>query len=373
MVYSEIEKYISRLLEGSTPDKPLWNIENIRMGKKPSWNYIDGCMMTSLLVLGELTGEAKYFDFVKNFIDYYVRDDGSITGYEKEKYALDDICEGRVLFDLFDRTGEEKYRRATEMLFDQLKDQPRTVTGNFWHKAIYPDQIWLDGLYMAMVFYTRYQKAFGNKDYSDIAMQFENVHRLMRDEKTGLYYHGLDCSKKAFWADERGLSRNFWLRAMGWYYAALTDVCYYTESEELRAKLSGILRESLGAVSAYIDKESGMLYQVVDKIGKEGNYPETSGSCMVAYAMMKGARMGYCEKEYSQTGRNIFDSVCRKYLKAHDGELELDGICLVAGLGPENNHRRDGSYEYYISEPMVKNEAKGVAPFLMCYTEVKRQ
>ena len=164
--YANIDKYIDRLITESTPDMPIWNIESIRQGKKPHWNYIDGCMITSLLQMNQIIGEDKYFNFAESFIDYYVKDDGSILGYDIEKYNLDDINEGRVLFELYRRTGKEKYRLAIEHQKKQLDAQPRTTTGNFWHKLIYPNQIWLDGIYMAQVFSALYAKEYGGKNYS---------------------------------------------------------------------------------------------------------------------------------------------------------------------------------------------------------------
>ncbi len=373
-MYEKIDRYIDKLLEGSTPDAPLWNIESIRQGKKPSWNYIDGCMITALLCASEITGEKKYFDFAENFIDYYVSEDGSILGYEKEKFNLDDVNEGKVLFELYEKTGKEKYKKAIFLLESQLEDQPRTVTGNFWHKKIYPNQIWLDGLYMGQVFSALFKKYFGDKNYSDVVEQFKNVRKLMFDEDKKLYYHGCDCSKKAFWADkETGRSKNFWLRAIGWFCISLIDNIDYIDDEKAKAELSAIFKEAVEGISQYADPETSMYYQVVDRGGEEGNYLETSGSSMIAYAMMKGARLGVLDKKYAEFGRKTFDGICNKYLSiSEDGELNLGGICLVAGLGPEDNKRRDGSYEYYISEPVVENDAKGVAPFVLCYTEVKR-
>ena len=373
-MYDKIEKYICRLLDGSTPDKPLWNIESIRQGKPAQWNYIDGCMITALLAAAEITGEERYSDFAESFIDYYVGEDGSILGYSMDKFNLDDVNEGRVLFDLYRATGKEKYKKAIYLLREQLKRQPRTCTGNFWHKKIYPDQIWLDGLYMAQVFYVRFQQELGSGDCTDTMEQIRNVRRLMFDEDKGLLYHGLDCSKKAFWADkETGRSANFWLRAIGWFTVALADIIGYISDPAYKEELCGIFREVIGGMSRYADPETGMYYQVVDQGGREGNYLETSGSSMIAYAMMKGARLGVLEEKYAQLGKRTFDGICGKYLSiSPEGELDLGGICLVAGLGPEDNRRRDGSFEYYISEPVVNNDAKGVAPFVLCYTEVKR-
>lgn len=373
-MYSEIDRFIKKLIDGSAPDKPLWNIESIRMGKQPRWNYIDGCMMTALMEVSEITGEPEYADFAEKFIDFYMHEDGSILGYSMEKFNLDDINEGRVLFDLYRKNGREKYKKAIMLLHEQLEKQPRTSTGNFWHKKIYPEQVWLDGIYMAQVFSLRFAQEFGNGDISDVLRQIRNVRRYMFCESKGLYYHGLDCSKKAFWADSQtGLSASFWLRATGWFTAALADIISYLPKGAEREEICGIFREVICGISRYAEPDTGMYYQVVDCGGREGNYLETSGSSMIAYAMMKGARLGVIDSSYSALGRKTFDGICGKYLNiGDDGVLDLGGICLMAGLGPEDNRRRDGSYEYYISEPVVKNDAKGVAPFLLCYTEVKR-
>lgn len=372
-MYAKIDKYIDRLLDGSTPDAPLWNIESIRLGKKPHWNYIDGCMITALLCAADITGEKRYFDFAENFIDWYVHEDGTIEGYDVEEYNLDNVNEGRVLFDLYKATGKEKYKKAIELINSQLKNHPRTSTGNFWHKDIYPNQIWLDGLYMAQVFNLRYHQET-DKDYSDIVNQFKNVRKLMFNEETKLYYHGCDTSKTMFWADkETGCSKNYWLRALGWFTVSLVDNIDLIDNEADKAELVKIFAEAMEGIAQYADAETGMFYQVVDCGGREGNYLETSGSSMIAYAMMKGARLGVLDAKYAEMGKRAFDGICEKYLNFNEaGELNLGGICLVAGLGPDDKPHRDGTYEYYISEPIVDNDAKGVAPFILAYTEIKR-
>ena len=370
-MYEKIDAYIDRLMQDSTPDMPIWNIESIRQGKKPHWNYIDGCMITALMEIAAIKNDKRYFEFAERFIDYYVSEDGSILGYNKEKYNLDDVNEGRVLFELYEKTGKEKYRLAIEKQREHLISQPRTETGNFWHKLIYPNQIWLDGVYMAQVFSAKYAKAFGGGDFSDVVMQIKNVRKYMFDEEAGLYYHGLDCSRSVFWADKKsGLSKNFWLRAIGWFTVAMIDIVEIADGEA-RQEISKIFRELMGGVLKYRDPESKMYYQVVNMQRREGNYLETSGSSMIAYAMMKGARLGVLDPSYRDLGKETFDGICKRYLDFDsDGKLNLGGICLVAGLGPESNTRRDGSYEYYISEPVVENDAKGVAPFVLCYTEI---
>ena len=375
-MYEIIDRYIDKLIDGSAPGKPLWNIEVIRQGKEVGWNYIDGCMMTSLLELYQQTGNEKYFKFVKEYIDYFVTEDGTILKYNRDKHTLDDICESRVLFDLYKLTGEEKYKKAIEYTYEHIKVQPRTYEGSFWHKEIYPNQVWLDGLFMANVFYMRYETEFdGCKQYQDIKKQFEIVRKHMYDPKKHLYYHGYDASKQAFWANkETGLSQNFWLRANGWFIIALVDILGYMneaiyEDYDFYKKL---FKEAVDGLLEYQDKESKMFYQVVDKAGKEGNYLETSGSSMIAYAILKGVRLHVLPDKYEKIGLDIFNGVCAKYVTEKNGDLNIGGICLVAGLGPENNRRRDGTYEYYISEPVVENDAKGIGPLILAYTEVKK-
>ncbi len=370
---NEIEAYVERILSESAPDKPLWNIEKIHQGKINGWNYIDGCMMIALLNLHRITGQQRYYDFAEHFLDYYVFADGSLRGFREADYNLDNICEGRVLFDMYRLSGKEKYRRAIDTLYGQILRQPRTGEGSFWHKAIYPNQVWLDGLYMAQVFYAKYTTEYeACAHYEDIRRQFRTVRQKMFDPATGLYRHGYDASGEAFWAGENGCSKNPWLRSLGWFSAALIDVTAEIAPghEDFRQEMVSIARELAENLLPYIDKDSGMLWQVPHRIGEVGNYPETSGSAMVAYFYLKGARLGILDASYAAVGKGIFQSICSRYLTATDGRLNLGGICLVAGLGPENNRRRDGSYEYYISEPIVENDAKGLAPFLMTYTEI---
>ena len=372
-MYEQIDAYILRLIEESTPERTVWNVEKLRQGKPADWNYIDGCMITALLSIAEITGDARYFDFAEGFIDSFVSEDGTIRTYDESKYNLDDVNEGRVLFELYDRTHKEKYKKAAAALRGQLERQPRTPEGNFWHKAIYPNQVWLDGLYMAQPFYALYEKHFGSGDFSDTLRQIETVRAKMFDEQKKLYYHGYDASRKAFWADpETGRSKNFWLRSIGWFAVSLADLIEIVPAGGANDRLRAIFVELMAGVKQYADAETGMYWQVVDQMGREGNYLETSGSCMIAYAMLKGARLGVLDKEYAAQGEKTFRGIVKKYLSFTDGNLNLGGICLVAGLGPENNRRRDGSYEYYISEPVVENDAKGVAPFILCYTEIKR-
>ncbi len=374
MDYRKIDAYVLRLVEESTPERTAWNMEKIREGKPASWNYIDGCMITALLEMARITGDRRYFDFAERVIGHFVEEDGSIRTFQPEKYNLDDINEGRALFELYERTGREKYRRAAEFLQNQLERQPRTCEGNFWHKAIYPNQVWLDGIYMAQPFRALYQRHLGGGDYADVAKQIGNVRAKMRSEETGLYYHGYDASRAAFWADrETGCSKNFWLRSLGWFAVALADLAeIIPEGNEYRGPLVETFADLMVSVARYADPDTGLYWQVPDQGGREGNYLETSGSAMMAYAMLKGARLGILDKSYAAKGQKTFDGIVEKYLTFTDEGIDLEGICLVAGLGPEDNRRRDGSYAYYISEPVVANDAKGVAPFVLAYTEIRR-
>lgn len=367
-----LDRYINQLLETSSPEAPVWNIEKIKQGQKPSWNYIDGCMIKAVLELYRIKKEPKYLEFADRFIDYFVREDGSIMSYDPLEYNLDNVNAGKTLFELYPLTGREKYRKAMDTIYGQLKGQPRTSTGNFWHKLIYPDQVWLDGLYMAQPFYMQYELTYNDgKNCRDSYEQFVNVYRNMRDLRNGLYYHAYDASREAFWCDKvTGLSDNFWLRALGWYAMALIDTVEIMPDSLApeRDELSRIYRELIDSMLPYQDEKTGMWYQVVNRGRISPNYLETSGSAIFAYAIMKSVRLGLLEPSFFSYGRKAFDGICEKYLSEKDGELQLGGICLVAGLG--NKEMREGTFDYYMREPIVQNDAKGVAPLILAYTEV---
>ncbi len=368
-----LENYICELLENSTIESPLWNVEKCNQKIKSSWNYIDGCMIKALMDFSRISGRKEFYDYAEAFIDYRVNEDGTINGYSVEKYNLDDINSGKTLFELYRLTGKEKYSLAVQHVYSQVKDQPRTREGNFWHKLIYPNQVWLDGFYMVQPFYMQYDTAFnGRKNYDDIFAQFKNARNHMRDSETGLYFHGYDCSHEIFWCDrETGLSRTFWLRSMGWFAMALVDTleqCDEEGFEEECTMLREMFRELIDSLLKY-KTENNFWYQVVNQPELPGNYEETSGTSIMAYALLKGTRLGLLPESYAEIGRNVFESICERYID-ESGAMKLGGICLVAGLGPANNTRRDGTAEYYLSEPVVENDAKGVGPFLLAYTEM---
>lgn len=369
----KIEQYIDYLMKESTPDYPAWNIERKLKGIKSKWNYIDGCMIKAILEMYSITQDKKYLDFADNFIDVKVFEDGTIDGYDVDEKNIDNVNAGKTLFELLDLTGKEKYRKAIELIYSQIKEMPRTKEGSFWHKNIYPEQVWLDGLYMAQPFYMEYESRYNDcRNYSDIFGQFHRVKEHMKDSRTGLYYHAYDDSRQMFWADKvTGLSCHFWLRALGWFSMALLDTmtqCLNKECDEY-AEMKEMFQNLIDSMLAYQD-QSGMWYQVVNLGGMDRNYLETSGSSIMAYAILKGVRMGFLDKSYVQYGKKAFEGVTEKYLTEENGELHLDGICLVAGLG--GAAKRPGTYDYYMSEPIVKDDAKGVGPYLLAYTEMRR-
>ena len=373
-IKEQIQEYIDYLLENSDAEHPMWNKELVRGGKQNRWNYIDGCMITALLSLYEITGEEKYYTFAKDFVDYFVQPDGTIRTYDVEEYNLDNINTASNLFFLYDKSGEEKYRLALDNVRKQLDGMPRTKEGSFWHKAIYPNQVWLDGLYMAEPFYMKYETRFRKMEKcQDVIHQFKNVEKYMKDPKTGLYYHGYDESREMYWSDPvTGCSPNFWLRALGWFSLALVETSQATDETLYYEKryLQKLFEELVDALKPFQD-ESGMFYQVVNRSDAKGNYLETSGTALIAYAILKAVRLGYLAPRYREMGEKAFNGIAEKYLsKNEDGTLKLSGIGLVAGLGGKAH--RDGSLEYYFSEPVVENEAKGVAPFLLAYTEMLR-
>lgn len=370
-----LNHYIQELLEKSSPQAPIWNIEKICSGKKSTWNYIDGCMIKALIECYYITKEEKYLNFADRFIDYFVKEDGTIDSYSPEEHNLDNVNAGKTLFELYQLTKKEKYEKAIHTVYSQLLTQPRTKEGNFWHKKIYPYQVWLDGLYMAQPFYMQYELTYQNgKNCMDSFHQFQTVHRIMRNEKNGLYYHAYDESREMFWCDKvTGLSDQFWLRAEGWYAMALIDTIEILPDSMIDQKkeLSSFYKELIDAMLPYQEKTSGMWYQVINYPQIRPNYLETSGSAIFSYAIMKGVRLGLLEESYYFYGKKAFDGICATCLKEEEKELQLGQICLVAGLG--NKDMREGTFEYYMREPIVKNDAKGVAPLILAYTELLRK
>ena len=370
-----LDEYIDYLMDHSDSEHPAWNLEMIRSGKCNKWNYIDGCMITGILERYEITGEARFLDFADRFLSGFVEEDGRIRTYDPAEYSLDNVNPAKNLFTLYDLTGKEKYRKALELVRSQLSTMPRTPEGNFWHKLIYPNQVWLDGIYMALPFYMEYEKRFdAQKDCEDICRQIANVEIRMRDSKTGLYYHGYDASRKMYWADpDTGCSPNFWLRAEGWFILGLVDVLEIMKDLPMGAEsvhLQHMLLDLAKALSKYQDP-SGLWYQLIALPELAGNYLETSGTALISAALLKAVRLGFLPESFRAVGEKAFYGIVdHRLTKNADGTPCVTGICLVGGLGGEQH--RDGSAAYYLSEPVVQNDAKGVGPLLLAYTEMLR-
>lgn len=338
------------------------------------WDYTAGLMLLAIDRVGRTGNDATFSKYVRSNMDRMIGDDGSIRTYRTEDFNLDQINQGRLLFSLYAETKAPKYKTAIETLRAQLRQQPRTYDGGFWHKKIYPEQMWLDGLYMAQPFYVSYARTFGDTAaFTDATKQFLLLALHARDPRTGLFYHAWDAARAQPWADSAtGLSKNFWGRAVGWYLMAAMDVLdELPESHPNRAALIEVTTELAEAVARVQDPTTGLWFQVMDQPNRAGNYREASASSMFAYAFAKGARKGYLPARFRALGTRAFDGIVRELVKTgSDGLPSLTGVCSVAGLG--GNAKRDGSYAYYISEPVVADDYKGVGPFIMAALELGR-
>ncbi len=361
----------------------LWSIRMAEsvMSRHPKvygdWDYVTGTVLKGFEALWRKTGDQKYFDYIKATVDHVVRSDGTIEEYDPKEYNIDEVQEGRMLLFLYKESGEEKYKKAAKLIRSQLKEHPRISEGGFWHKQIYPWQMWLDGLYMGSPFYAEYGLLFDEPEiFDDVVKQFVLIEKHLKDKNTGLFYHAWDEKKQMFWANkETGLSRCFWSRGLGWYAMALVDVLdYIPQNHTGRKKLIAILKDLVKTLTAYQDKETGSWWQVLDQGGREGNYLEASGSVMFVYSLAKAVRMHYIDKAYQETAEKGFDGLVEHLvIKDSRGEYNLARICRSAGLGGNYTEKiRDGSYAYYAYiEPIVVNDGKGVGPFISAGIEIE--
>jgi len=343
--------------------------------KKPKWDYVHALVLHSIEELYKKNPDPRYKAYIRGYVDNLVQADGSINTYEFDKYNIDLVLPGRLLFDVYETSKDEKYLKALQLIRKQLSEQPRTQSGGFWHKQIYPNQMWLDGLYMGEPFYAEYTAKFENgKSFDDIAKQFEIIQLKATDPKTGLLYHGWDESKQMPWANkETGNSPNFWSRSLGWYVMALVDVLEYMPKEHPKRKdLIKYLNNASEALLKFQDKSSGLWYQVTDKAGEKDNYLEASGSAMFSYAFAKGANKGYLPAKFKKAANKAFDGLTTILIKKvdEDGGITLTNCCQVAGLG--GNPYRDGSYEYYVNERKKDNDPKATGPFILAAIELNR-
>ncbi|HSJ55349.1 MAG TPA: glycoside hydrolase family 88 protein [Anaerolineae bacterium] len=338
------------------------------------WHYEPGVMLLAYHRLWQMTGDDQYFDHVRRNVEALVDAGGCIRTYRLEDYNLDQINEGRLLFPLYDATGDERYRWAACRLRDQLHGQPRTGEGGFWHKRVYPHQMWLDGVYMACPFYAEFARRFGEPaGFDDVAHQITLIEKHTRDPRTGLPFHAWDETRSQRWANpETGCSPCLWGRAVGWYLMAIVDVLDYMPLHHPRRdELLAIFGRVAAAVAAVQDPSTGVWYQVLDQGERPGNYLESSASCMFVYAIAKGVRKGYLDPECLWVARRGHEGILARFVTVGgDGSVSLGGICAVAGLG--GTPFRDGSFEYYAGEKVVENELKGVGAFVMAGIEMEQ-
>lgn len=344
----------------------------LKAGQPAKWIYDQGLILKGIEKVWLRTGNGAYFDYIKKSMDFFVNKDGAIRTYKQTDYNIDNITPGRNLLLLYDVLEDEKYRKAAVTLREQLKNHPRTKEGGFWHKKIYPWQMWLDGLYMGEPFYAEYATRFNEPEaFDDIANQFIWMEQHARDLKTGLLYHAWDESKEQRWANKTtGQSPHFWGRAMGWYGMALADVLeIFPASHPQRKVLIDIFKRYIAAVKKVQDPQTGVWWQILDKGNVKGNYLEASASSMFVYALAKGIRLGHLPAAEMATAKKAYAGLLKTFVSEENGKAHLNKVCQVAGLG--GNPYRDGSFEYYISEPIVTDDPKGLGAFILAATEME--
>ncbi len=337
------------------------------------WEYDWGVVLQGVEQVWLKTGNPSYLSYIQDNIDRFVAPDGTLRTYRLEEYNLDRINTGKLLFVLDGKTGAAKYRRALEVLRSQLKTHPRTREGGFWHKKIYPHQMWLDGIYMAAPFYAEFARTFHQPDaFDDVVHQIILIDKHTRDSKTGLLYHGWDESKQQRWANPiTGCSPHFWGRAMGWYAMALVDVLDSLPPDHARRPaILAIFDQVVQALARVQDQATGLWYQVLDQGERVGNYHEASASCMFVYAIAKGVRKGYLPPRWLDVARKAYLGILGNLIEIDGrGLVNLNGICAVAGLG--GHPYRDGSFDYYVGEKIVTNDYKGVGAFILASVEME--
>lgn len=371
--------------DGECADGRPWSVRaaDSVMARHPllsrRWHYEPGVVLLALRQVWRATGDRRYYAYIKANIDSLVTPEGQIRTYRLEEYNLDQINEGKLLFCLFHETGDERYRKAAYLLREQLASHPRTAEGGFWHKQVYPHQMWLDGIYMASPFYAEFAATFGEPlAYDDVGRQIFLAWHHARDPRTGLLYHGWDESKSQAWADpETGCSPCFWGRAIGWYAMAIPDVLDHLPGDHpQRGWLVSILGDLARGIAAVQDPASGVWYQVLDQGGRAANYLEASASCMFVYALAKGVRLGYLDSAALEVARRGYAGILEQFVTVDHapsltptGLVSVHHICSVGGLG--GKPYRDGSFAYYVGERVMSNEYKGVGSFILASTEME--
>lgn len=348
------------------------NPSTVDFDPKGKWNYTGGLIAQSMIALWNQTGNPEFFDYAKAYADDFINDQGIIRGYKRSDFNIDKINSGKFLFDLLNTTGDERYKIAIDTLRSQLNDHPRTSEGGFWHKKRYTHQMWLDGIYMGTPFYARYAYEFNTiADFADVINQFVVIHKHTYDSISGLNYHGWDESITQTWANpSTGCSPNFWGRAEGWYAMALVDVLDYIPlNNPDRKKIIQIIQQVADGIKKHQDKNSGLWFQVLDKGSEKDNYLEASASTMFVYALYKAVRKGYIDASFLKIADKGYSAIIKQFIRTNtDGTIDITNVCAVAGLG--GNPYRDGTYQYYVNEPVRDNDPKAVGPFILASIEM---
>lgn len=342
------------------------------------WDYCHGLELRAFLYTAEKHNRQDIRDYALSYADTMVNADGSIKKYKLKDYSLDRINSGKYLFDVYDLTGEERYKKALDLLRSQFNGQPRNDDGGFWHKKVYPHQVWLDGIYMGSPFLAEYASRYESgelqtRDYADVVNQVLMASYHTYDYDSRLFLHACDVSRQMFWCDPvTGKSKHCWGRALGWYSMAIVDnLDFLPANFDNRQKVIDILLHIASQLKRYADPETGLWYQVMDCSGEPGNYLESSASCMFTYALYKGVRLGVLPKSYLAVADKAWQSILDRFIKTDEnGLISITEACAVAGLGGKEN--RSGDYQYYINEKKRDNDPKAVGPFILTALEVER-
>lgn len=339
----------------------------------PKWEYTHGLMMNAHLKIYEKTAIQQFLDYVKAYADTMVYESGEILTYNRSDFNIDRVSPGRFLLNLYRVSPDDKYLKAIKLLRSQMDEHPRTSEGGFWHKKSYPHQMWLDGLYMGTPFLALYAQQFNEtKLWDDIVHQIMLINKHHYDTETELFYHGWDESKQQTWADpQTGLSPNFWGRAVGWYAMALVDVMdYLPKNYSGRDSVLTVIDRMARGIVKHQDAKSGVWYQVMDAGNRSGNYLEASASTMFTYFLLKSLNNNYIDTaKYQAVALKAYKGVIDEFISQEsDGTISINHVCAVAGLG--GTPYRDGTYEYYISEPVRSNDPKAVGPFILASLEM---
>ena len=370
------EPYSIRMIRSEMQRNPDATYLDGRQGQR-KWNYTTGLELKSFLDAAKRYELPEVVDYVRAWADTMATEKGEIYSYKKSNYNVDHICPARIYFDLHDMYGDQdkRYRRVTRTVREQLDSHPRTQSGEFWHKQVYPNQVWLDGFYMALPFYAEYTNRYAPKEqkdslFADIAHQFTAGAKNTYDPATGLFRHAWDESRSMFWCDpETGLSEHAWGRATGWYAIALVEVLDYMPKEHPgHQELVDQLNYLLEVLPKWADPQTGMWYQVLDCPVREGNYQEATCSIMFTYAFLKGLRRGYIDQSHSEYILSLYPKFVERFIRENaDGTISMTDCCSVGGLG--GKQMRKGDFAYYLSEPIIENDCKGVGPFIWASLE----